>query len=352
MEDWLNNRLKQFNEEFVQRAAAVVGTGDPALASRLKRTFRPGRWVSLRDAQLEEDLRALFLDDTFPRHMITPVAISRVLHKVSSLGIGDFHIYADIARLPPTSRPPLRALPVDELEAALVEVLHRLPEFPTLRRVRSGVYLFGGTEVELFLRGNELISRSARAGGQSQEMPAEDFFARVGPEEFPLAASMAVQTSGQSPHGAPITVIEPALQTAPPTLPPMPQLQPIPGFPNLPQMTLQTAPGAPLVTNGDVCDLTGGGGSMAPWRPAPKMLPQPHAGGSVDVFDLTGDAPAPNAGVTFKAAAPGRYSPYPAVKPQGIMAKTAPIRPKATGPLGPTPVPPPPVTLGVDDDEI
>lgn len=210
MEDWLQNRIRQFNdEEFAQRVTAVLSTSMPSVLARLQRTFRLGRWLPLTDAQIEEDIFALFLDDTFPRHVLTAASIARMLQRISSQGGADFHVYAGIARLAPPRQPHSGPPPQDAVEAALLDVLQRFPPFPPLQRVRPGSFLFGRVEVEFFLRSNDLISRVARTdGGQAQEAPAADFFARHGPEEFPSAAGMAVQSSGQLPNGTPSTSIE------------------------------------------------------------------------------------------------------------------------------------------------
>lgn len=210
MEDWLQNRIRQFNEEeFDQRVTAVLGTSMPSVLARLQRTFRLGRWLQLIDMQLEEDVYALFLDETFPRHVLTSASIARMLLKISSQGSADFHVYDSIARLAPSRQPaPTGPPPHDAVEASLLQVLQRLPAFPALRRLRSGFYRFGRMEVEFVQRGHDLVSRVAKAGGPVQEAPARDFFARYGPEEFPAAAEMAVQAStGQLGSEAPSTTM-------------------------------------------------------------------------------------------------------------------------------------------------
>lgn len=217
MEDWLQNRIRQFNEEeFPQRVTAVLSTSMSSVVARLQRTLRPGRWLSLTDVQLEEDIFALFLDDTFPRHVLTAVSIAGMLRKVVAHGGAEFHVYGGIVRWPPPRQAPGAALPQDPIEAALLEVLHRFPPFPPLKRSGPGTFIFGRVEVEFFLREGELVSRVARAdGGPPQEAAASDFFARHGPKEFPDAAAAALQPLGQLPQGAHSTTIEPTAVALP-----------------------------------------------------------------------------------------------------------------------------------------
>lgn len=235
MDDWLESRIRQLSEEFTQRAAAQIGSNLSAVVTRLRRTFRPGRWLWLSDSQLEDDIYTLFLDDNFPRHVLSTDSIAKVLRRVSSYGGGDFYIYGNIARLPPT-KPPQHATPVDATEASLMEVLLRFPAFPAMKRVRPGIYKFGRYEVEFFLRGGSLVSRMGQV-----ENSAEDFFNRFGPEEYPNASAMAVQSSTQSPSGAPTTLIEAphmaATLLSPSAFPPNP-----PGF----YSTSPSAAGVPL----------------------------------------------------------------------------------------------------------
>eukprot|EP00811_Abedinium_folium_P033833 NODE_6768_length_1640_cov_8.166557.p1 GENE.NODE_6768_length_1640_cov_8.166557~~NODE_6768_length_1640_cov_8.166557.p1 ORF type:complete len:494 (+),score=104.55 NODE_6768_length_1640_cov_8.166557:96-1484(+) len=219
MEDWLQNRIRQFNEDFLQRAAAGMGLNLSAVSGRLRRTFRPGRWLSLTEQSVEDDLFALFLDESFPRHVLTTETIGKVLLKVSTFGGLDFHVYGNIARLaaPPGSSPPSHGSgpppPAGTVEAAVQATLQRLPPFAALRRLRPGVYLFGRVEVEFRLHGNELAAAFVRPGAappRLEELPAVRFFEEVGLLEFPLAARLAVQASEheQYPAGPPSTTIE------------------------------------------------------------------------------------------------------------------------------------------------
>lgn len=73
-----------------------------------------------------------------------------MLQKVSSYG-GNFHVYEDIARLPPLQLQAPLEVPTDAIDAALHETLQRYPPFPALKRVRPGVFLFGRYEIECTL---------------------------------------------------------------------------------------------------------------------------------------------------------------------------------------------------------
>lgn len=210
MEEWLNSRISQCNEEFESRVTSVLGTNLAAVLSRLKRTFRPGRWLSLSDGQLMEALYALFADRSFPKHVLTTRTITKVLRKVSSFGAGDFHIYGDIARLPPQSPcyfgPPAQ----DAIDGMVIEVLERLPPFPSLRKLQPSLFLFGRVQVEFVVLGDgHLVARHSNPETGPSEMSADNFFAKRGPEEFPNAAKMAVQLSAmRHPDGPPCTPLE------------------------------------------------------------------------------------------------------------------------------------------------
>lgn len=197
MEDWLKNRIRQFNEEeFPQRVTAVLGINMQSVLTRLRRTFRPGRWLSLMDPQLEEDIFALFLDDNFPRHVLTMQSVGKLLQQVASFRGMEFQTYGGvIARAPPlmmsTQQQPL--MQRDPTEAAVLEVLQRFPPFPPLTRVRPGSYLFGRVQVDFIMRGGSLLARTG-SGTTLEERPAQDFFTYHGPLEFPSAADAAVQS--------------------------------------------------------------------------------------------------------------------------------------------------------------
>jgi len=312
MEDWLQNRVKQFNETFASRADAVLSTNAQPVLSRLRRTFRPGRWLTLADPQVEEDLFALFLDASFPRHVLTHEAIAKVLQQIASYGgqACDFHVYGSIARLPPAPGAfPQRARPQDAVEASLVQALERLPPFPPLRRgALPGRYHFGRLEVEFVLRSNTLFALKPPAPGDPGaplEIPAEDFFAEKGPEEYPTVATTAVQVSQQSPNGLASTAIEDGHA---------PLVDPRLGAPPLRPPMASTAPG--------------GGLGMAP-LPLPPLPALPTAP----------PAPGTNMGLTQIARGPARYQPYP--------AQTQPPPQAPLGMAGPGPV-----KFGLDDDEI
>lgn len=127
MDDWLQSRVKKLNEDFLQRAVTMLGNSLPAVLTRLRQIFRPGRWIFLCDPRLESDLINLFDEDTFPRHVLTSTTITQVLERVPALGGDDFHIYNDIVRSPPLQAP-LSSGPMDLIESALMEVLRRLPD--------------------------------------------------------------------------------------------------------------------------------------------------------------------------------------------------------------------------------
>jgi len=219
MEDWLQNRLTQCNDDFLKRAASVIGGRLPAVQARFRRTFRPGHWLPVSDPHLQEDIYSLFLDDSFPRHALSDASVASVLRRVASAGGGDLHVYAGIARLPPPRKNYLGPPPQDEVEAALIELLLRLPPFRALKRIRPGAFQFGRLEVVLSKRNGRLFASARGGSGTSEEMPAEDFFERYGPEEFPEAAAQACRPAGA--NGPNCTVIEALgdLFGAPPPLP-------------------------------------------------------------------------------------------------------------------------------------
>eukprot|EP00927_Polykrikos_kofoidii_P070675 TRINITY_DN67087_c0_g1_i1.p1 TRINITY_DN67087_c0_g1~~TRINITY_DN67087_c0_g1_i1.p1 ORF type:complete len:784 (-),score=149.98 TRINITY_DN67087_c0_g1_i1:78-2429(-) len=238
MEEWLQSRIKQFNDEFVQKVVAATGDASnlPSVLSRLRRTFRPGRWLSLSDPQLEDDLYALFLHESFPRHILTKASIIRMLRRVSSCGGTDVHIYGTIARFPSQKLIPASAPPHDAVEASLLEVLQRFPPFPSLKRLRPGVYRFGSLEVQFVIRSTTLHAQAHRGGVALEEVLAEELFSHHGPQEFPLAAESALQSSSQLPHGTPTTSIEANLPALP--APPVQSSMPSSVSPQLPQHQL------------------------------------------------------------------------------------------------------------------
>lgn len=253
MEEWLQSRVKQLNEDFMHRASAMLSTSLNSVSVRLRQYFRPGRWMFLSDPKLENDLISLFADESFPRHALTGQTFIGVLQRVTSCGGDDFHAYHDIVRLPPLAQHLLpSALPRDIVESALLEVLKRLPCFPSLRRAASGPgrHLFGSLEVAFELLGNELTAQVISAPAEEillqEQSTAFDFFLQWGPREFPKAAQEAVLASDASPLGCLTTPIqdfgEPLPLPAPPMLlapPPLLQGFSAPGsFPEAP------APGA------------------------------------------------------------------------------------------------------------
>lgn len=309
MEEWLQGRVKQFNEKFASRAGEVLSSSSHPVLSRLRRTFRPGRWLSLSDPQVEEDLFALFLDDAFPRHVLTHEAMGRVLRQVSSYGgpTCDFHVYCSAARLPPSPGSVSQQVPQDAVESSLLQVLHRLPQFPPLRRLRPGRYLFGRLEVEFMLRGTALFARRLAPpsdGSSPDELPADEFFAQRGPEEFPNAAALAVRVSQQSPSGAQTTLIEDASVPSDPRLgggaaggPPgaMPGTQPC--------LQLGGAACSPSAIGGGPVLLNPGAAPL----PLPTLPTLPTAGaGSTGPSHM-------NMGLTSLPRGPARYQPYPSV---------------------------------------
>lgn len=262
MDDWLQSRVKKLNEDFLQRAVTMLGNSLPAVLTRLRQIFRPGRWIFLCDPRLESDLINLFDEDTFPRHVLTSTTITQVLERVPALGGDDFHIYNDIVRSPPLQAP-LSSGPMDLIESALMEVLRRLPGFPPLLRLPGpGHYRFGRVEVLFQLAGTDLAARvlsSPSAAPTGEVLRAVDFFVQFGPQEFPNAAVEAVQssdsmhlcpTTGIQDVGAPLTapgLIRPPMSfaVAPMALPaPGPPAQPL--APMVPGMAVGLAPPAPV----------------------------------------------------------------------------------------------------------
>ncbi|CAJ1351264.1 unnamed protein product [Effrenium voratum] len=139
------------------------------------------------------DLISLLLDESFPRHVLSTQSISRLLEMVGSYGGDDFHIYNEIARLPPLRQPP-SAGPQDLTEAALLELLRRLPGFGFLPRLGAGRYRFGSLEVLFHMTGTELAAQVIQPPS-TEVMRAVDFFSQRGPQEFPSAALDAVKAS-------------------------------------------------------------------------------------------------------------------------------------------------------------
>ncbi|CAE7644805.1 unnamed protein product [Symbiodinium sp. CCMP2456] len=259
MDDWLQSRVKKLNEDFLQRAVAMLGNSLPAVLTRLRQIFRPGRWIFLCDPRLESDLINLFDEDTFPRHVLTSTTITQVLERVPALGGDDFHIYNDIVRSPPLQAP-LSSGPMDLIESALMEVLRRLPGFPPLLRLPGpGHYRFGRVEVLFQLAGTDLAARvlsSPNAAPMPEVLRAVDFFVQFGPQEFPNAAVEAVQssdsmhlcpTTGIQDVGAPLAapgLIRPPMSFAVP--PPGPPTQPLIAPMAVAGMAVGLAPPAPV----------------------------------------------------------------------------------------------------------
>lgn len=213
MEEWLNIQVDECNEEFETRAAAVIGANLASVMQRLRRTFKPGKWISLLDSKLLDDFYYLFLDASFPKHVLRLGTIVKVLKKIAATGGGDFHIYGDIARAPPQRYAYVGAPAQDDIDAAVIEILQRIPPFPTLKKQRRGLFFFGRIEVEFDMIGDgALMARSSGADGMET---GEQFFMRVGPEEFPQAAMMAVHASQQQVDGPMSTSIEVAGSFAP-----------------------------------------------------------------------------------------------------------------------------------------
>merc|ERR1712187_71809 len=121
-------------------------------------------------------------------------------------------------------------------------------------------------------------------------MPAEDFFNTYGPEEFPAAAEMAVQSSGQSPHGPPSTIIE------------------------------------------------AHGTLAAPLQALPPAMPLDSGGPGFGLSTLSPRAPLPMAPVRPPAPAAGRFEPYPGGNTQPTFGTVAPLVP--------------PSSYGLEDEEI
>lgn len=364
MEEWLQQRIRQFNEDFINRASIAVETSFGGVLARLRRTFRPGKWLPLGSPRHEAEIVGIFLDDadTFPRHVVTTASVTSMLRKVSSHGGPDFHIYSEIARLPPIKA--TRAAgspPQDQVESVLLELLHRFPPFPALRRSRPGVFWFGRCEVDFSLRSQgAFMARILQGPGASQESTAEEFFARAGCEEYPTAATLAVQASEQSPTGPPSTGIEapsthlvlvppppPAFSTCPGAIQQVGALpgQPPPpaGFPSMPSLpAAMTEPSLQLVTSFP------GSAPLASTMPAPcaALAPLPPL-----TSPLLGTFTSAFAAVPTATNGGARYEPYPATAPEGVPSFSGTV---PTGMAGGVLQPPQPAAgkFGLDDDEI
>jgi len=370
MEDWLQNRIKQLNEEFVQRAAAVISAGSlTEVLARLRRRFRPGRWMSLSDPQLEEDMFALFLDNAFPKHVISPESVAKVLKKLSSYGGGNFHVYVDIARTPPTSRPTyIGSPPQDAAEVALLEVLQRFPPFGPLRRGVSGrpsLLSFGRGEVEFILRSGSLFARpSPNERRPLVELPAEEFFEQYGPKEFPSAAVSAVRASSDPSFatGLPSTIIENAQVNLPDVAGAPFSFSGVPGGPEM--VPSQQAPAVPFPPQPPGVQIVGGQAPMplsgTPMPGAPPLLPAtgapqlsapPLQALSIPpLVGMTGPAPlllgGPGgaAGAGLSSVPRGPPGPPPLVAPGGGLARYEPYPGAGQHVLS--------GKFGLDDDEI
>lgn len=309
MEDWLHTRMEQLNDQFVKKANALLGQKLHEVFAHLRQRFRPGKWIKLNDPNLEDDLFAVFLDETFPRNVLSHTAVAKLLRGVTKYGGGDFHIYADIARLPPQV-PELQqgALLQDPVEMELLNLLRRFPPFPPLRRMRPRVFQFGSMEVEFAQQGIELVALTtlpAMAGAApiSQRVAAADFFLTNGPKEFPNAAAQAVEAC-QSGHPLQATGIQAeagALYALP--------MRAI-GLPGVPMMAPQ---------------IMAAPSQMSPFLGAPRQAMPMYAA----PMALQVQSAPPTPGPVAFAAAPIRYQPYPAVQTQAAKPK-----------------------LGLEDDEI
>lgn len=235
MEDWLQSRTTQINQEFLQRGTAVLGSNFSEVVSRLRQIFRPGRWMFLSDPQVEGDLITLFLEDSIPRHVLSMTSMTKLLELVGSNGGDDFHIYNDIVRLPPLAPPPCLG-PQDLTESALLEVLKRLPCFPPLQRLPGGRYRFGRMEVVFQLTATELAAQVLSSPLPVPEvLRALDFFVQFGPQEYPTATVDAVKASDQLMCGT--TKI-------------LDLNAPMPPLPNLGSLGFQMPLGAPITPLG------------------------------------------------------------------------------------------------------
>jgi len=261
MEDWLQSRIKELNDNFYQNAVTVTNSRLPVVLERIRRAFKLGRWVSLGEPVLADEFNSLFYEGAFPRHVLTIDTTVKILKNVSASGGGDFHIYSGIARAPSPPDHTWRASNFgaqDATEARILELLRCYPPFPALKRLRAGLYLFGKIEVEMALRGTTLYARLIAGGVQTEEITADEFFQTHGPGEYPTAGTMAVQSSANSRDVTSIedfasagmvldgTIVPTPMFGVPPTTPLgglgiVPPLQQIPMFSSLPPPPLGLA---------------------------------------------------------------------------------------------------------------
>lgn len=326
MEDWLNSRITQFNEDFEQRASSVLVTNLSGVMARLRRTFKLGQWISILEGKFIDDMYQLFLDSAFPKHVLTSRALVKVLKKIASSSGCDFHIYGDIARLPPAAPSYHGASAQDAIDAHVIEVLQRVPPFPALRKVGSGLYQFGRVQVEFALLGNgNLVARTTNNEGGLSELSAEGFFGKRGPEEFPSAAVMAVQSSSQHPGGPPSTAIE------------MPGVLPAGAGISLPPSLPMSgaAPGIGGPPQGLAMMVSGTGPIMLDASPGFDAAPPPLGPGSLR-------APRPMQ---------QRFEPYPTFAPPQLAPQTPALAAPVQMQIAPRPGMPPPC-FGIEDDEI
>lgn len=135
------------------------------------------------DPRVEGDLITLFLENSIPRHVLTMPTLMQLMELVAAQGGDAFQVYHDVVRLPPLAASRPLFAPPDLTEAALLEVLKRLPSFPPLQRLPGGRYRFGRVEVLFRLTGADLAAQVLVGPQPTEVMRALDFFLHFGPQE-------------------------------------------------------------------------------------------------------------------------------------------------------------------------
>eukprot|EP00397_Hematodinium_sp_SG-2012_P027315 GEMP01028694.1.p1 GENE.GEMP01028694.1~~GEMP01028694.1.p1 ORF type:complete len:691 (+),score=151.96 GEMP01028694.1:175-2247(+) len=195
MESWLKNRIKVVNEEFLLSATKMTANAKnhAALLARLQLVLTPGKWTSLEEWAVEQELVTLFGSGTTPQHAVIPQTLAKAL---SLLGVPhNVHIFDTIARIP-TTRDEKRQEPrgPDERFKRCLEA------YPTqLPFILSpyGAHKFGNLDITLQeLPDGGLQVAFGDEHGRWRELDADHFIQEYGPRQAPTASYEAV-------HGRP-----------------------------------------------------------------------------------------------------------------------------------------------------
>jgi len=249
MESWLKNRIKVVNEEFLQSATKVTSDtkNHSALLARLQLVLRPGKWTSLEEWAVEQELVTLFGSRTTPQHAVTPQTLARAL---TLLGTPEnIHIYETIARIPTTrdeKRPEPRS-PDERFKRCLEAYPEQLP----FNLSPYGAHKFGNLDITLQEHPDGRLQVAfGDEHGQWREMGADDFIQEYGPKQAPNATTDALHATKLAPSsGASSTasLLAPISSKSSAPLPPLPNS--LPDFRPIPTFSKGAAPGPPLLAS-------------------------------------------------------------------------------------------------------